>query len=105
LTPIWKRGSIASEPYLQTPYLIDVATRKGMLGAPVIVRHNGIFGIAGEVMTGAEIIGTVERFVAIYSSRIGDDAIGFPIGTAWRAAVLDDILSFELAGEHPYPFA
>jgi len=76
-----------------------------MLGAPVIVRHNGIFGIAGEVMTGAEIIGTVERFVAIYSSRIGDDAIGFPIGTAWRAAVLDDILSFELAGEHPYPFA
>lgn len=33
-TPIWKRGSIASEPYQQHPYLIDAATRKGMSGSP-----------------------------------------------------------------------
>jgi hypothetical protein len=40
--PVWKRGSIASEPQLvglTTPYmLVDTASRPGMSGAPVIRR-------------------------------------------------------------------
>ena len=36
--PVWKRGSIASEPGGNYPrILIDTATRKGMSGAPVIM--------------------------------------------------------------------
>jgi hypothetical protein len=66
-TPIWKRGSIAAEPYLQHPYL-DSATRPGMSGSPVIVRHSGFLG-SGHALTSTEVIGTVERFVAIYSGR------------------------------------
>ena len=42
-TPIWKRGSIAAEPYQRVPYYIDIATRRGMSGSPVIIRHDGIF--------------------------------------------------------------
>jgi hypothetical protein len=60
-TPIWKRASIASEPYQQFPYYVDSATRKGMSGAPVIARHTGIFGIKGGQLTGNEIIGTVGK--------------------------------------------
>jgi hypothetical protein len=100
-TPIWKRASIASEPYQQHPYYVDSATRKGMSGSPIIARHTGFFGMKGDKMMGSEIIGTVEKFVAIYSGRVGDDALGFQLGTAWQSAVLDDILSGKLAGIHP----
>jgi hypothetical protein len=42
-TPIWKRGSIASEPHLETDsskgrIVIDATTRAGMSGSPVIMR-------------------------------------------------------------------
>jgi len=100
-TPIWKRASIASEPYQQFPYYVDSATRKGMSGAPVIARHTGIFGKKGDQLTGTEIIGTVEKFVAIYSGRVGDDELGFQLGTAWQANVLNDILSAKTPGKHP----
>ena len=99
-TPIWKRGSIAAEPYLNRPYYIDSATRRGMSGSPVIIRHSGLFGFEGQ-MTGDEVIGTVERFVAIYSGRIGDDELGGQLGLAWQAHVLEDILTLSTAGAHP----
>jgi hypothetical protein len=43
-TPIWKRGSIASEPQLgetggrENMFIVDATTRDGMSGAPVILR-------------------------------------------------------------------
>ena len=52
-------------------------------------------------MTGDEVIGTVERFVAIYSGRIGDDELGGQLGLAWQAHVLEDILTLSTAGAHP----
>lgn len=100
-TPIWKRGSIAAEPYSTHPYFIDSATRKGMSGSPVIARHNGILKFSDGPMRGDEIIGTSERFVAIYSSRIGDDELGAQLGRAWPAEVLDDILTLSTPGFHP----
>ena len=100
-TPIWKRGSIAAEPYLQHPYYVDSATRRGMSGSPVIIRHSGFLGF-GSVMTGEEVIGTVERFVAIYSGRIGDDELGGQLGRAWQASVLNDVLTLATPGAHPF---
>lgn len=100
-TPIWKRGSIAAEPYASHPYYIDSATRKGMSGAPVIVRHSGILKFGDGPLSGSDVIGTVERFVAIYSGRIGDDELGAQLGRAWQVSVLDDILTLATAGEHP----
>lgn len=45
-TPIWKRASIASEPDLDhnslPMLLVDTATREGMSGSPVLVRHSGL---------------------------------------------------------------
>lgn len=103
-TPIWKRGSIAREPYQSVPYLVDSVTRKGMSGAPVIAQHSGFFGQSGDRLSGNEIIGTVERFVGIYSGRLGDDALGFQLGVAWRAGVIKEILEAQLPGQHPLEF-
>lgn len=101
-TPIWKRGSIAAEPFEHHPYLIDSTTRKGMSGSPVIIRHNGIFmPSGGGPLKGDEVIGTVERFVGIYSGRIGDDALAAQLGRAWPDRVLDDILTRATLGVHP----
>ena len=103
-TPIWKRGMIASEPQGNQPYHIDGATRKGMSGAPVIAQHNGLFTPKSGYLTGDSVIGTVQKFIAVYSGRVGDDALGFQLGTAWRAEVIEEILAAKLPGRHPVDF-
>lgn len=44
--PIWKKGSIASEPIIRIDglpkFYIDTATRKGMSGSPVICKRSGL---------------------------------------------------------------
>ena len=46
--PIWKRGSIASEPEIpidgKPMFYIDTATRQGMSGAPVFAQTSGFWG-------------------------------------------------------------
>jgi hypothetical protein len=82
-TPIWKRGSIATEPdydFRNMPgFLIDTATRRGMSGSPVIVRHNGVFNPSGAAHIAPDaVIGTVSKFVGIYSGRL---AVAPTLGT------------------------
>lgn len=103
-TPIWKRGMIASEPQGAGPYLIDTATRKGMSGAPVIAQHTGLFTPQPGRLTGDSVVGTVQKFIAIYSGRVGNDALGFQLGTAWRAEVIEEILAATVPGQHPVDF-
>jgi hypothetical protein len=70
-TPIWKRGSIASEPNLETPdarkrVVIDATTRQGMSGAPVVMRAKTHYiAESGEIKT--QINAT--RWLGIYASR------------------------------------
>jgi hypothetical protein len=72
-----------------------------MSGSPVIARHVGIFGMKGDKLTGKEKIGTMEKFVAIYSGRDGNDALGFQLGRAWQSSAIDNILGGKLIGKHP----
>ena len=102
-TPIWKRASIASEPdydFRNVPgFIVDTATRSGMSGSPVIVRHSGIFKPHEEPQfRGDEILGTVSKFVGIYSGRYADDPMGVSLGMVWRSVVLDDILTGKTKG-------
>lgn len=90
-TPIWKRGSIASEPALdhdnKPMLLVDSASRKGMSGAPVISKHSGFWSRKGE-LSDDSIIGTVYSFVGIYSGRTDDDELGVQIGRVWKKDVI-----------------
>jgi len=70
-TPIWKRGSIASEPNLETPesrtrVVIDATTRQGMSGAPVIMREKTHYlSEDGNIKECAN----ATRWIGIYASR------------------------------------
>jgi trypsin-like peptidase len=73
--PVWKRGSIASEPQLArltTDYmLVDTASRPGMSGAPVIRRswtnHMVQPGVVALVDT------PLNSFIGVYSGRVPTD--------------------------------
>jgi hypothetical protein len=76
MMPVWRRGSIASEPLLPVDdkpmFLLDAATSPGFSGAPVFRRHFGplpqqqpdgsINILADRVMT--------TSFVGIYAGRL-----------------------------------
>lgn len=93
--PIWKRGSIASEPQLagttQQYILVDTASRPGMSGSPVIMRSRG----ASAMEDGSTaVMGTATRFVGIYSGRLStNDPLDAQLGLVWPAALIDAIIA------------
>jgi len=107
-TPIWKRGTIASEylspinystdkiPPFQIPaFFVDTATYKGMSGAPVIQRSYGSF----ENMQCERILGTGTKFLGVYSGRfMPDEDTEVQLGIVFKQELIDDIISKGLPG-------
>ena len=88
-TPIWKRGSIASEPNLETSesgsrVVIDATTRQGMSGGPVIMRSKTHY-----IDEQNRIIEHVNatRWIGIYASRPDLPAISTAVDDDRRAEV------------------
>jgi len=95
--PIWKRGSIASEPDIDFEKLpkmfVDTASRPGMSGSPVIFRRNGIHGTDNGKLKRESLIGTIQNFVGIYSGRIlGKTELEAQLGIVWKRKVIDEII-------------
>ncbi len=102
--PIWKRGSIASEPELasltsalgsavkQSEYmLVDTASRPGMSGAPVIRRSWSNHDIEPNFI--ATVDTPIDRFIGVYSGRAHTDQPNeAQIGLAWNAALIEEII-------------
>lgn len=103
-TPIWKKASIATEPELDHDrlplLLVDTATRQGMSGSPVILRHSGLHMPSGE-LTDDTIMGTVVNILGIYSGRTGDDELGGQLGRVWKKRVIEEIFQSGVSGTHP----
>ena len=101
--PVYKRGSIASDPvidYRRLPsVLIDCRTTTAMSGSPVIVSHSGIWMPDGR-MTNDSIIGTFNSFLGVYSGRLKDkkDEEISEIGIVWKASVLREITESNVSG-------
>ena len=94
--PIWKRGSIASEPdlaRLTNGYMhVDTASRPGMSGAPVIHRSwwRHVTRPGAEVFDGA----ARTRFLGVYSGRVPvDHPHEAQIGLVWHASYIDEIIA------------
>jgi Trypsin-like peptidase domain len=94
--PVWKRGSIASEPKLpsaiQRHLFVDTASRPGMSGAPVIRRSWTTHSLAngGTLENGA----SATKFVGVYSGRLAStDPLDAQLGVAWPASLVDEIVS------------
>jgi len=93
--PVWKRGSIASEPQLirfTTDYmLVDTASRPGMSGAPVIRRswtnHMVQPGVVALVDT------PLNKFIGVYSGRLPTDHPSeAQVGLVWDGSFIDEII-------------
>jgi trypsin-like peptidase len=100
--PVWKRGSIASEPQLigpTTPYmLVDTASRPGMSGAPVIRRswtnHMVEPGVVALVDT------PLNKFIGVYSGRVPTDhPHEAQIGLVWDGSFIDEIIAGNVKDE------
>lgn len=93
--PVWKRGSIASEPQLArltADYmLVDTASRPGMSGAPVIRRS----WTSHMVQPGAVALleTPLNKFIGVYSGRV---PTAHPheaqIGLVWDGSLIDEII-------------
>lgn len=106
--PLWKGGSIASEPIfdiLNKPILlIDSDTYEGMSGSPVIAQHHGYYGNKSEI-DDSSIIGTLRKFIGIYSGRVKyekaseqnqdreSQLAATKFGFVWKAKIIEEILA------------
>jgi len=88
--PIWKRGSIASDPEIPLDglpkLLVDAATREGMSGSPVIAQFTGVRMKNPGQLEGDDWIGTGRAFLGVYSGRIPSPCqIEAQLGFVWTA--------------------
>jgi Trypsin-like peptidase domain len=93
--PVWKRGSIASEPDLvrlvDDYILVDTASRPGMSGAPVIRRSmtNHLLETGDVAITSQ----TLTKFIGVYSGRLPTDhPHEAQIGLVWDGSFIDEII-------------
>jgi hypothetical protein len=93
--PIWKRGSIASEPHLDTGsgvFLIDSASRPGMSGSAVILRKWGerMLEDGSTLWT----LGAATRLIGVYSGRLHtQDQLEAQLGMVWPVRLIEEIIN------------
>ncbi len=100
LFPIWKRGSVASEPKFladELPiFLIDTATKEGMSGSPVFIRTRGAILENGDMLGD----GIHTRFIGVYSGRYGKDKLEAQLGRAWHRMLIDQVIDGRTPGSY-----
>lgn len=101
--PIWKKGSIASEPIVdldQTPKLfIDTATRPGLSGSPVILQRIGVHRMNEDgTMSDRTFFGRARNMLGVYSGRVGHDEFKAQLGIVWKAQVILEIIKGGIKG-------
>jgi hypothetical protein len=92
--PIWKRGSIASEPDLvrfDTGYsLVDTASRPGRSGSPVILRSWSNHILESNMWTTSNDQRPIDRVIGVYSGR--KRPVDAEIGIVWHVEYIDEII-------------
>jgi S1-C subfamily serine protease len=93
--PVWKRGTIASEPDLVSMttgyYLVDTASRPGMSGAPVILQNWTSDYVEGSVRAITDTPAT--NIIGVYSGRLHAAADEAQIGMVWHVSYIEEIIA------------
>lgn len=105
--PIWKRGSVASEPLVnvagQMPiFFVDSATRHGMSGSPVVYFGKALINSRGLPAPAPQAF--VEPWlVGVYAGRRGSspEEQEMSLGRVWHRRLLDDIFFHHVPGGTP----
>ncbi len=83
ILPLYKRGSIASEPSVNKRFIfIDGRTDSAMSGSPAICTHSGFWAPNRDI--GTATVGTIKKFVGVYSGRLSVEADGNEMLSAWQ---------------------
>jgi len=92
--PVWKRGSIASEPDLVRLstgyYLVDTTSRPGMSGSPVILRSWSNHILESNMWTISNDHLPIDRIIGVYSGRL--QPTDAQIGIVWHVEYIDQII-------------
>lgn len=100
--PIWKRGSIASEPDFDIDGLpkiyIDTATREGISGSPVYAQETGYWFPENATTQNEAKLGKGRRFLGVYSGRVGADSFLAQLGIVWKSSAIEEILQDKVTG-------
>jgi hypothetical protein len=102
LLPIWKRGSIASEPFFLTEdgpiVLVDALVRRGMSGSPVLYFGNEIATTEGVEVKEAKPSDPL--LVGVYAGRDGvtPEEAEMALGRVWKKQLLDEIFYIRQPG-------
>jgi Trypsin-like peptidase domain len=103
--PIWKRGSIATEPDFDIDDLpkiyIDTATREGMSGSPVYAQETGYWFPEDATNHNEPLggkLGRGIRFLGVYSGRIGDGPFKAQLGIVWKHSAIEEIIQAKVTG-------
>lgn len=98
-TPVWRRGTIASEPYLPVDgkpmFLVDASTSPGFSGSPVLRRHVGAVPIKqedGSISVVADRILTT-TLIGVYAGRLQHSHFGGEVPFAFYANRIPFIVS------------
>lgn len=96
--PIWKKASLAIEPQAildadgHRYAIVDSATRKGMSGAPVFARREGMALSADGRLSYAARADT--SFYGIYTGRLSTrDPLGAQLGIVWPSRFVNDLFT------------
>jgi Trypsin-like peptidase domain len=100
--PIWKRGSVASEPQASISsnghkydnlIYVDALIKEGMSGAPVIVLPNKGDIFVTDDGTNVEARDNEPHFVGVYAGRDGvtQEEYEFSIGRVWKAQTVTEL--------------
>jgi hypothetical protein len=127
--PIWKRGSIGSEPAIliggMPKFYIDSPGRPGMSGAPIfmIARGNNLPSDMANLINSADTSNALEtimqldvdvlknadetlilEFAGVYSGSVGDKNLEqLQVGVAWHGGMVDRLFTHQQIGSNPYP--
>jgi hypothetical protein len=96
MPPVWKRGSLASEPILgvdnRPMFLIDAAVTSSMSGSPVIRRV--VTFAADDREVGALREFTSFDLIGVYAGRLQSMALErVNLGYAWHKSLIDGVLA------------
>lgn len=105
ITPIWKKGSLATEFDIDIGRLpkvyIDSSTAKGMSGSPVIACQSGYFPEGKEKILANYVFSKGRRFLGIYTGRYADEItedlrssiFNAQLGITWKYTEIEKIVS------------
>jgi hypothetical protein len=106
--PIWKRGSLASEPLFNiegnVPIIyVDALTRHGMSGSPVLFFGPEIIDEAGIPSPQQRTSHDSPWLIGVYAGRrvASEEELEMALGRVWRRSLLDEIFFQRIPGGSP----